>query len=176
MTYPYYTVSMDTLLAMEKMRPHEQLLEDDLLVQFEPGMGKAAFISHQWTSLQHPDPEFTQMRIFQDALKNMMTKGTWIYPDIATEYNTPGKSMHLKELRSKPLFFWYDYFSIPQLSDSKWCLGGLQMCAQDRAIESIPAYVDRCESWHKKCYSADSGSSGVLTASIGRVACLRFGF
>lgn len=147
MTFPNYTVPLKVLLSMEKMRPHEELMEEDLLVEFDSSMGKAAFISHQWISATNPDPEFAQMKTFQDALKNMLSKGKWIYPDIATEYNTRGRSLHLSELRTKPLFFWYDYFSIPQLLDSKWFVNSLQMCSQDRAIQSIPAYIDRCESW-----------------------------
>lgn len=156
MTFPNYTVPLKVLLSMEKMRPHEELMEEDLLVEFDSSMGKAAFISHQWISATNPDPEFAQMKTFQDALKNMLSKGKWIYPDIATEYNTRGRSLHLSELRTKPLFFWYDYFSIPQLLDSKWFVNSLQMCSQDRAIQSIPAYIDRCELFFVLCPMVES--------------------
>ena len=149
MAFPFYTVPLDVLLSMERMKKHEVLMEEGVLVEFESSMGKSAFISHQWVSAQHPDPDFAQMRIFQDALRNMLSRGTWIYPDICTEYNTPGRSIHLRELRSKPLFFWYDYFSIPQLNFHTWWVGNLQASDQDKAIESIPLYIDQCEScWH----------------------------
>ena len=43
--------------------------EKGALVLFERSMGKAAFISHQWVGESHPDPEFRQMSVLQDALR-----------------------------------------------------------------------------------------------------------
>lgn len=106
MTFPYYVVSLETLFALDRVQPHEQLLEEGLLVDFDSSMGRSGFISHQWVSVHHPDPEFAQMRIFQQALRRMLTPGSRIYADIATEYNTKGDTVDLEEMRSKPLFFW----------------------------------------------------------------------
>ena len=39
-------------------------------------------------------------------------------------------------LNSKPLFFWYDYFSCPQLEKSH---------DFHKAVDSIPGYIGRCE-------------------------------
>jgi hypothetical protein len=40
----------------------------------EPKLGKALFVSHQWVGKRHPDPEFTQFSVLQDALKHMMSE------------------------------------------------------------------------------------------------------
>ena len=151
MTFPLYTVRLQVLLAMEELIPHERLMEEDQLVEFTANMGQAAFVSHQWVTPEHPDPEFVQMRVFQEALKNMMSRGEWIYTDFATELNPHGRNLDLRVLRSKDLFFWYDFFSIPQLDklNSFRSLSLSSFNSTDKAIESIPAYIERCESCRK---------------------------
>ena len=44
------------LLEMTKIEPHEDLRDRGVLVDFHEGLGKAAFVSHQWVSTDHPDP------------------------------------------------------------------------------------------------------------------------
>ena len=87
----------------------------DELVVFERKLGKAGFISHQWTSKQHPDPEFKQMRVLQDAMTHMLYKMERIPLDSISESAMPGaKPLKVSEMQSEPLFMWYDYFSCPQ--------------------------------------------------------------
>ena len=47
MHFPMFTVPVKDVLEMDMLRPHEELLHDDVLVEFDSSMGKAAFISHQ---------------------------------------------------------------------------------------------------------------------------------
>ncbi|CAK9029001.1 Putative ankyrin repeat protein RF_0381 [Durusdinium trenchii] len=62
---------------------------------------------------------------------------TQIPLDSVTQWSTPtAKPLRTLELRSKPLFLWYDYFSCPQLDRRSNQLQG--------AIDSIPAYVEAC--------------------------------
>ena len=70
--FPMYTVPLGTLLDMTQIEPHEDLKARAALVEFQRNMGRAAFVSHQWVTTDHPDPECKQMRILQDALKGMM--------------------------------------------------------------------------------------------------------
>ncbi|CAE7340069.1 Ankrd17 [Symbiodinium microadriaticum] len=92
------------------------------------------FVSHQWAAMDHPDPNFDQFEVLQGALRKALSGETTICADVSIELYT-GQQTHLpaEELRSKPLFIWYDYFACPQDS------------LQDRelAISSIPAYVDK---------------------------------
>ncbi len=127
------------------MKPHETLLDDGILVQFEDEMGRAAFVSHQWISPWNPDPNLSQLRHLQGALmKITKSSKAHIDPDILTELSghayQPGMSVH--EFRSKPLFIWYDYFSIPQISAFTWTLGDINKPIDD-AIASMPAYIAR---------------------------------
>ena len=151
MTFPLYTVRLQVLLAMEKLIPHERLMEEDQLVEFTNSLGQAAFVSHQWVTPEHPDPEFVQMRVFQEALKNMMSRGKWVHTSFETELTIKPPSLDLEALRSKEMFFWYDFFSIPQLDklNSFRSISISSFNRKDEAIESIPAYIERCESCRK---------------------------
>ena len=150
MTLPLYTVRLEVLLAMEKLLPHERLMEEDQLVEFTANMGQAAFVSHQWVTPEHPDPEFVQMRVFQEALKSMMSRGKWVHTSFETEVTVKPPGLDLQVLRSKELFFWYDFFSIPQPQlEPNSCSRLSSFNRQGKAIESIPAYVERCESCRK---------------------------
>ena len=55
--FPMYTLPLPTLLDMGEIEPHEALMAKGALVEFEQKLGKAAFVSHQWVGLNHPDPE-----------------------------------------------------------------------------------------------------------------------
>lgn len=151
MHFPMYTVSLGALLEMIKVEPHEVLKAKNLLVDFQGTMGKAAFVSHQWVTNDHPDPEFKQMRILQDALKEIMGNLQKIPVDVVTEAAEGHiKPLPTSKLLSEPLFFWYDYFSCPQ-KDRLGSLSMTSMFDQDGhrtklmdAINSIPAYVDEC--------------------------------
>lgn len=70
--FPMYTVPLRTLLEMKRVEPHELLKAREVLVEFDQSMGNAAFVSHQWISQLHPDPEFTQMQVLQNALQHAL--------------------------------------------------------------------------------------------------------
>ena len=57
--------------------------------------------------------------------------------DVISEAQNPNlKPLPTSKILAKPLFFWYDYFSCPQ--------GALSEASAHNAINSIPAYVDKC--------------------------------
>ena len=114
--FPMYTVPLNALLEMKKIEPHEVLKARDVLVEFQKDLGHAAFVSHQWIGQLHPDPDFAQMQVLQDALKHAMSQLHQIPQDALTEVVNPmAKPLPTSQLRSKALFLWYDYFSCPQL-------------------------------------------------------------
>ena len=71
MLFPMYTVQTHVLLQMEEVRPHEDLLAQGLLTKFHHAMGQAAFVSHEWVESSHPDPRGQQLKILQDAIRNV---------------------------------------------------------------------------------------------------------
>ena len=111
-------------------------------------------MSHQWVGDAHPDPEFRQTKVLQDALRpgvdgtywgiskqappppcrHMMSDLQHIRQDIHAEMLMPNSGLRGSELRSAPLFLWYDYFSCPQIEKKDL----------PKAIDSIPGYIARC--------------------------------
>ena len=134
--FPMYTVPIKEFLQMTVMEPHETLKERGQLVSFEKGMGSAAFISHQWVGENSPDPDFRQMSVLQDAIRSLMSTQKRIYHDIHTEMFLNTSGLCTSALSSNPLFFWYDYFSCPQLDKNR---------DFQQAVVSIPGYIARCE-------------------------------
>lgn len=148
MLFPMYTVPLETLLKMTKAEPHEELKAQGVLVEFERHRGQAAFVSHQWVSRDHPDPEFKQMRVLQDALKEMMGSLKSIPVNPVTEVAEGNvKPIPTSRILSEPLFFWYDYFSCPQKERLRLSMGQNPVSNSGRslmdAINSIPAYVSK---------------------------------
>ena len=114
---------------------HEELLAADVLVDFDESMGRAMFVSHQWLSTHHPDPDGQQLKVLQDALKNLLADRSRISTSIVAELvHGQAATPSAEELQETPLFLWYDYFSCPQKSAAD----------QLNAINSIPSYVAKC--------------------------------
>ena len=151
--FPMYTVSLETLLKMTEVESHESLRAQGMLIEFKRDLGNAAFVSHQWVGSTHPDPEFKQMRVLQSALKHATSDAVkQICVDAVTAVIMPSaKNLPGSKLRSKPLFIWYDYFSVPQLDASKSKPGLRQKSNLSRAIDSIPAYVGKCSFFFALC-------------------------
>jgi hypothetical protein len=94
MFFPLYTVPLGTFLEMTKIEPHEALKARNVLVEFQRNMGNAAFVSHQWVTTNHPDPDCKQIRVLQDALKEMMGNLKSIPVDLISE----GQNINFKPL------------------------------------------------------------------------------
>jgi len=156
MHFPMHTVSVDTLLQMTEMAPYEELKATDRLVKFCRSLGKAMFISHQWIEFQHPDPELKQLKVLQDALSYAMSDLQQIPVDLVTEVMTPGaKGLPTSDLRSSPLFAWYDYFCCPQLEYER---NGKDTGDLANAIRSIPAYIAECSFFVALCPVVENSS------------------
>lgn len=151
MFFPMYTVPVLYLLQMVQIKPHEKLKDEGALTVFDKSMGRAAFVSHQWISLENPDPEGKQFRVLQDALGNMMRESATLCPDVTQGMYIGGSRLSTDMIRSRPLFIWYDYFCAPQGKDpfQTWTFADMSRCSN--AVESIPAYIDRCELFFVLC-------------------------
>ncbi|CAK9027024.1 unnamed protein product [Durusdinium trenchii] len=157
--FPMYVVPLDVLLDMTQVVPHENLKTEGKLLEYEESMGNAAFVSHQWVDRSHPDPQFKQLSVLQDALRNAMSRTMReISLDVVTATVMPStKSLPTSELWSRELFLWYDYFSCPQLERTNRAAMPATTCSNtgesnlSKAIDSIPAYVGRCSFFFALC-------------------------
>ena len=70
-SFEMYVVAADVVISMKELVPHETLLANGSLNSDE-SQGNAMFVSHQWASSSHPDPNMEQFCVLQDALKNIM--------------------------------------------------------------------------------------------------------
>ncbi|CAE7530956.1 unnamed protein product [Symbiodinium natans] len=135
-----YTVPAEAFLEMTEVKMHEELADAGVLTEFDESLGKAMFVSHQWLSDTHPDPDFQQLQVLQDALKNIVAGTSRISLATFVEIlNARVRCPCGDDFAFGHLYIWYDYFSIPQSSCHK------ASRERDSAIQSIPAYVARCE-------------------------------
>ena len=137
--YPMYTVPADALLQMDMIRKHEDMLEAGALVEFEEEMGRAMFISHQWLSARHPDPNAEQLKILQQALRNIISGASRVHVAVVTEiYNGRSQCPTAESFHTQSLYIWFDYCCCPQGTSESAAL------SRQSAIDSIPVYVARC--------------------------------
>ncbi|CAE7362141.1 ASB3 [Symbiodinium natans] len=120
-------------------------------------MGNAAFASHQWAAKHHPDPDFEQMRVLQDALRRLLSSEGYVPPEPVTEVSSPtARGVWYQAFQSQPLFIWYDYFSVPQLEKrATHATDDTDGSNQAKAIHSIPAYVANCKFFFALCPTID---------------------
>ncbi|CAE7248991.1 ASB3 [Symbiodinium sp. CCMP2592] len=172
MLFPMYTVAVEVLLKMTEILPHEELKAQGKLSIFEASATqRAAFVSHQWVSRDHPDPEFRQMSVLQDALQEMIGRLKSVPLDFVTETLVPSAlPLPMEDFQSCSVFVWYDYFSCPQLERRKsWSSDQSDGSQQANAINSIPAYVANCQLFLALCPALDCPSdSKVLTSTTWR--------
>ena len=155
MKFPMYVVSLQNVLKMTEVRCHQQLLEDGILTTLGDS-GKAMLLSHQWVSQQHPDPDGKQLKVFQDAMKNLLDGSTVpnysAWAECASLY-VGRPRFATSDLSEKSLFVWYDYFSIPQYTVTTGSVSTNLYADQQEGILSIPAYIHRCEFFVVLCPS-----------------------
>ena len=64
-----YTLVSGFKSLLQRLRAFVGLKAQGKLTIFEASATqRAAFVSHQWVSRDHPDPEFRQMSVLQDSL------------------------------------------------------------------------------------------------------------
>eukprot|EP00397_Hematodinium_sp_SG-2012_P011987 GEMP01012142.1.p1 GENE.GEMP01012142.1~~GEMP01012142.1.p1 ORF type:complete len:644 (+),score=128.31 GEMP01012142.1:155-2086(+) len=135
--YPMYCVPLHVALRMKSVERHEVLLARSELVKLDLGdEAPVIFLSHQWVSTEHPDPEATQFTVFQGAMRRLLAGY-----DVCSDWTHSHSNMANEACDSWPILLknalvWYDYFSIPQEAANIDDTQG--------AIQSIPAYIEMC--------------------------------
>lgn len=68
--YPMFVVSIQDVLAMTWLKPHQELLSSSSLYAFYQGM-VVVFVSHQWVGLKYPDARLRQFKELQVVMKGL---------------------------------------------------------------------------------------------------------
>lgn len=140
-----FVVPVGQLLRMVMVKSHEELLQEGALVQFSRDKGNAIFVSHEWVSTDHPDPDGEQLKVLKAALMRMLSEPDSIPVSIQAEFMYGLQhGLLMTEMRARPLFVWYDFFSCPQRMHGPIGSRFTHPSEQELAIHSIPAYVEMC--------------------------------
>ena len=137
------------------MEVHQELKSRGFLTRWQdvPSDSEIIFVSHEWLSWAHPDPEGEQLRVLCRVLgrlkrgeldTEMDPMHTIWYKHKFTTYGGDWKAM------LKRTYVWVDWFSMPQPGSEKEEEIGKERMAVLRAegsmaIRSIPAYVERSD-------------------------------
>ena len=112
---------------------HEDLMEEEALVEWEPGMGPTLFFSHTWLGNSHPDPTGVKQELMVSILEQLLD-GTfcavthWVSTVLFGDVSVSGKQTAALAAGG---FVWLDFWSIPQRNRE----------TQAKAISSITTYV-----------------------------------
>eukprot|EP00928_Gymnodinium_smaydae_P095619 TRINITY_DN8258_c0_g4_i1.p1 TRINITY_DN8258_c0_g4~~TRINITY_DN8258_c0_g4_i1.p1 ORF type:complete len:619 (-),score=110.23 TRINITY_DN8258_c0_g4_i1:24-1880(-) len=145
MFYPMMLVTMDRLMKMSGAPTgYQDLLEEQALIQYVAGM-YCIFVSHQWVSNAHPDPEGKQLSVLQLALNQIFEKGLNVGSSIDNEviFKTFKTMKPQTKQAMQSGFAWYDWFGIPNITKGQ---AEQYDNSSDliKAMSSIPAYVEAC--------------------------------
>lgn len=134
--YTMWVLRVSDLLEIEGPAPsHEELHRRNLLVEWKPTL-LTIFVSHQWLSRWHPDPDGLQLKILQKALQNTIDGTVNVESDVVSQLRQQYRRLGEKEREQlASAYVSLDWFSIPQIPNSKAELG----------IQSIPFYVGACQ-------------------------------
>ena len=172
--YPMHVVSFADFMAMDGWLPHQQLKAEGKLAVWDESMrGRTFFISHQWTSYNHPDKDNDQLETLQHVLRRLAAGEMNVKGNFIVEFGYGLKQGHTKEQWKEILpnaYMWVDYMSMPQPLASlpeESLPGAAPHAGQvsdhrqhsdasvteeveqliellNAAVDSIPAYIENC--------------------------------
>lgn len=91
------------------------------------------------------------MKVLKDSLRNLQSGACEVSVDLLTEaVYFRSKGIPAEEWQSSRLYLWYDYFSCPQL-EHQTAHGRVSVGNLQKAIDSIPVYVSRCDHFIALC-------------------------
>ena len=168
-----HVVPFAEFMAMESWAPHQTLKAEGKLREFDESMrGRTFFISHQWTSFNHPDKGNEQLQTLHHVLRRLAAGEMNVKGNFIVEFGYGLKQGHTSEQWKAILpdsYFWVDYMCMPQplasLPDEQTgpAAHAGQVGADHRlvddadheevsvlidqlkaAVDSIPAYIENC--------------------------------
>ena len=116
--YPMYVIKVTDLLELDKWVPHQDLVKAGKMIQVRSDLDvEVLFISHQWTSFQHPDPSGEQLAALKRVIRRLMEGKTSVRSNATLESVYHSKFIISgTEWKTKlpAMYMWIDYLSIPQ--------------------------------------------------------------
>ncbi|CAE8628967.1 unnamed protein product, partial [Polarella glacialis] len=163
--FPMKCVRVMTFMEFDVMPSYGQLLEKDLFIEPSDN-ARVHFISHEWLSGRHPDPDSNQLRrmqgVFLEILagrsEKLFSPDDWITFSKGTSIGSQrsqlaaAESAQRSDTITEDIFkqdikeglVWLDWSSIPQVREVAKDRVEQILKDQMAAIHSIGAYLDRC--------------------------------
>lgn len=143
MLFPMWVVPVRTLLAMSgPVKSFQELRAEGSVVEWAPGMF-CVFCSHQWLGRKKADPEGKQLKVLQEALRNIISGSLKVQTGLPYLFaNGEVKRLSPEEISELERgFIWFDWMSIPQIT-MRTSDGDDVGSDMKKAVDSIPAYVE----------------------------------
>jgi len=178
-SYPMYVLPVSAFMQMAEWRPHQDLLKEGVIVEWTPSMhGRTFFVSHQWTSFNHPDPTNDQLQTLQAVLGRLERGELAIKANWVVHFLYRVKQLHTSaewQAIMRGAYLWYDFTSMPQPAAAGPNAAGAQagpagahagmvsthsdhrVCSEDdgeevsRLIAQLKAAVDSIPSYMERC-------------------------
>ena len=148
--FPIPCIRMQTLLKMDRMKTFSETEKQ-----------RVHFVSHEWLSYDHPDPQGRLKRIFEgviagngdqffaDADWNTFCSGhstSWSQQFAHIEGGAQGRKLSSNSFRQdvEQGLVWPDFSAMPQTIDPTRPPLARWRKTKRKAVQSIPSYLERC--------------------------------
>ena len=111
-----WVLKVSDFLQMDLPLPKHEELQAQGLLHRRQVHSYCIFVSHQWLSLEHPDPEGEQELVLQKCLKNICDGAIDVQNDPASQFFGEFKRLSKQQRsRVREAYIWLDWVSIPQI-------------------------------------------------------------
>ncbi|CAJ1348818.1 unnamed protein product [Effrenium voratum] len=160
-----WVLKISDFLMLDLPLPNHEELQAKGLLHRRSVSNYCIFVSHQWISNSHPDPDGHQLEVLQQCLRWICDGSITVTNDAASQFF--GEVKILSEQQRAKLqraFLWLDWASIPQVKTyrepklvSRETLGmstshtfvykseGPTLSTQEEYILSLPSFVQACQ-------------------------------
>ena len=155
--YPMYLLPVRTLLDLSVLPPHEMLLQQDKLVQWQPTMRSVFYVSLEWSSNGHADPRGKRLDVLKRLLSRMVEGRAAKVESDYTSQAAFGKGLKITSADWRELVndarVWISFCSAPTVPSA----------SLEAAMRSFPGYMERSTHFFALCaptkYENDSFGS-----------------
>jgi hypothetical protein len=138
--YPMYALPIADLQKLARFPPHQELLKVGKLVEIKDGMD-VLFVSHQWLSMQHPDPDSNQLKWLQRVLSRLADGELDVENDFKQQIVLHDRGLKSKKwwkAKMKTMHVWVDYMCMPQLTSIKKEVSDTRQSSEKADYTCIP--------------------------------------
>ena len=143
--YPFYVLPVRALLELSVLPRHEELLEKGALVRWRATMRSVFYVSLEWSSSTHPDPDGKRLDVLKQYFIRMVEGCA---PNVEADWATQaayGKGRKLTSVDWKELIrdahIWIMFCSCPTVPTA-W---------SDSTLLSVPGYIERATHFFALC-------------------------